>query len=95
MLDEVMADQVAMQEQAELDALLASMEQDSSQGQSGKDYPESVYGSDDDEYDNLFMNVIREESMSSSQPAFSSQALPFGSSQTLPYGYDHDMMDTS
>ena len=88
-----MADEVAMSEEQELDALLCSMEQNdqisshcsasshdsdmfgevgnnfrvpfvNASGQQSIDTP---YGSDDDEYDNIFMDVIQQESRTSNQ----------------------------
>jgi hypothetical protein len=58
-LDEEMADEIAEQENAELEALLAMM--DNQNTNAPPDPPqrlETQYGSDDEEYDDLFMSVI-------------------------------------
>ncbi|KAG0652119.1 hypothetical protein D0Z07_0986 [Hyphodiscus hymeniophilus] len=88
-LDEIMADEVALREEAELEALAAmSMEQPPQGFQSihqhlpsedemdllllsthenisaharNQPLPETPYGSDDEEYDHIFMDVIQEE----------------------------------
>ncbi|KAH9223572.1 hypothetical protein DL95DRAFT_440520 [Leptodontidium sp. 2 PMI_412] len=106
-IDEVMAEEVPMSEEQELEAMLSSMSPEESHfnygsvssNQSGMLFGEmdtskqisqaapvdqqSVYGSDDDEYDQLFMDVIREESR------MLSQQQPPGHIQ------DEDMMDMS
>ncbi len=96
--DEVMADEVAMKEEQELEALLGSLDQEdgmkallwghqalvkTARNQQAQDTP---YGSDDEEYDHIFMDVIEEENRTASQQH-----------QQTP-GYldtDHDMMDMS
>ena len=54
-----MADEVAQQEDAEIEALLSLLEDD------GVGDPaaalETPYGSDDEEYDNIFLGVINEK----------------------------------
>ncbi|KAH7407737.1 hypothetical protein BKA64DRAFT_429243 [Cadophora sp. MPI-SDFR-AT-0126] len=106
-LDEVMAEEVAMSEEQELEAMLGSMSPEESafnygsanSNQMGMLFEEmetgnrksnatpadqqSIYGSDDDDYDQLFMDVIEQESR------MSSQYQPPG------YVQDHDMMDMS
>jgi hypothetical protein len=96
--DEVMADEVAMKEEEELEALLGSLSQP--QGEmdsllwddqvpttaSQQNQNDTPYGSDDEEYDHIFMDVIEEEYRMASQQQ-----------QQLP-GYldaDHEMMDMS
>jgi hypothetical protein len=60
-----MADQVAQQEDAEMDALLQMFEADTLDKSSGQyNDPGTPYGSDDDEYDRLFMEVITDETTS-------------------------------
>jgi hypothetical protein len=107
-----MADEVAMEEEQELEALLGYLNQDNSSP--GMDEPmlpehnrsnsiwdnsdnqvsvtsaqqnhprsDTPYGSDDDEYDNIFMDVIQQEER------FSSQQQPLVQEQ------DQDMMDMS
>jgi hypothetical protein len=91
-IDEVMADEVAMEEEAELDALLGHMNQQDlmalqSAQQNEMDsllfemntsnhptahaphqpYVDTPYGSDDEEYDHIFMDVIQEENRIASQ----------------------------
>jgi hypothetical protein len=111
-VDEIMADEVALMEEAELEAL-ASMnserapqtgQQDippedemdemdsllfSTDGQAATAYAsqdqpgsETPYGSDEDEYDHIFMDVIQQEGRMASQ-------------QSQPSAGDHDMMDMS
>lgn len=104
-----MADEVAMKEEQELEALLGYLNQDTcNQGTDEPMLPEhnksnviwdhsgnyvsttlaqqrsdTPYGSDDDEYDDIFMDVIQEEERLSSQQ------------QPLAYQQDQDMMDMS
>ncbi|KAH7356668.1 hypothetical protein BKA65DRAFT_474472 [Rhexocercosporidium sp. MPI-PUGE-AT-0058] len=106
-MDEVMAEEVAMSEEQELEAMLGSISPEesyfnygaASSNQMGMLFGEmdtptqisraapvdqqSIYGSDDDEYDQLFMDIIQEENRMSSQ-------------QPPPrYIQDEDMMDMS
>lgn len=53
----MMAEEVAMNEEAELDAMLGDLQKPT----------ETPYASDDEEYDQIFMDVINEESRVSSQ----------------------------
>lgn len=110
--DEIMADEVALMEEAELQALASMDVERATQGlQTGhqdmppddemdsllfpideqiptprprqeKPHTETPYGSDEDEYDHIFMDVIQEESRMATQ-----------SSQSA--GGDQDMMDMS
>ncbi|KAK0116796.1 hypothetical protein ONS96_012646 [Cadophora gregata f. sp. sojae] len=104
-LDEVMAEEVAMSEEQELEAMLGSMgpeesafnygstnsnplgvlfeDMDTVNRTSAPADQQSIYGSDDDEYDQLFMDVIEQESRTSSQQ------------QPPDYVQDDDMMDMS
>jgi hypothetical protein len=97
-----MADEVALMEQAELEALMNEQhepvqpmaeenmdatlfdmcDRDSKtiSTREQRQRPDTLYGSDDDEYDNIFMDVIQEE-----------QRLATHSSQATEG--DHDMMD--
>jgi hypothetical protein len=60
--DEEMADEVAQQEDAEIEALVSLMdERDRRQPGQQFEILDTPYGSDDEEYDNLFMSVIKEE----------------------------------
>ena len=100
-VDEIMADEVALMEEAELEALTQSLqagqqdtppenEMDSllfsmddqipTSTPRAQPRPETPYGSDDDEYEHIFMDVIQEENRMASQPTY------------LPGG-DDDMMD--
>jgi hypothetical protein len=96
--DEVMADEVAMKEEQELEALLGSLSQDDGMGsllwddqafakqprnQQAQDTP---YGSDDEEYDHIFMDVIEEENRMASRQH---QQIP------VYLDTDHEMMDMS
>lgn len=98
-----MADEVAMNEEQELEALLGYLNQDAGNQGMGEPMlpqhetsalwsnsasqdqlqPDTPYGSDDDEYDNIFMDVIQEEER------LSSQQQPPGPTE------DQDMMDMS
>jgi hypothetical protein len=56
-----MADEVAHQEDAEIEALLAMMDSENrNQALGSHDSPETPYGSDDEEYDQLFLDVINQ-----------------------------------
>jgi len=96
--DEVMADEVAMKEEQELEALLGSLSQPQEDMDSflwddqlsttalRENQSETPYGSDDEEYDHIFLDVIEEENRMAS---LQQQHLP---------GYldaDHEMMDMS
>lgn len=58
-----MAEELARRDQEEMEALLAMMEMDSSEIPLKEllERPDTPYGSDDDEYDHLFMDVIHRE----------------------------------
>lgn len=103
-LDELMAEEVEGEEERELNAILAGLEQEQQQplgeemDSEGHDLPalrdvqsdayrgtETPYGSDDDEFDSLFMDVIEAESRQASQQQPSKAA---GEE-------DQDMMDMS
>jgi hypothetical protein len=76
-LDEIMADDIALREQMELEAALkdlhsADIGMGGAEMENGGDTP---YGSDDEEYEDIFMNVVQEE-MRSSQPMSLSQRQP-------------------
>src|ERR1700710_482137 len=110
-LDEIMAEEVGVDEERELGALLGLMgeprgheQQMPPEEEMGnllwggisnsrvRDSParqeplETPYGSDDDEYDHIFMDVIQEETRMASQQEQSQQAEAEA---------DHDMMDMS
>ena len=60
--DEEMADEVAQQEEAEIEALLSMLEtENTSEHPEPYDRPETPYGSDDEEYDHIFLDVIKGE----------------------------------
>jgi hypothetical protein len=84
--DEEMADEVAQQEEAEIEALLLMMEtENKSNNAQLYEGPETPYGSDDEEYDHIFLDVIKEESWSDN-----TQQQAEDKSKT-----DQDMMDMS
>lgn len=57
-----MADEVAQQEDAEIEALLSLLEDDSrGDPVAALERPQHPYGSDDEEYDNIFLGVINEK----------------------------------
>jgi hypothetical protein len=63
--DEEMVDAVAQQEEAEIEALLSMMETENKPDHPEPyERPETPYGSDDEEYDRIFLDVIKEETMS-------------------------------
>ncbi|KFY43520.1 hypothetical protein V494_01958 [Pseudogymnoascus sp. VKM F-4513 (FW-928)] len=58
--DEEMVDEVAQQEDAEMEAMLSMLDSESwdpPPNQSNEHYDNTPYGSDDDEYDQLFMEI--------------------------------------
>lgn len=88
-VDEVMADEVAMMEQLELEALVSSQkagvaEHISTVIEDTSTPTNTNYGSDDEDYDSIFQDVIREEQSRMSQQ-----------DQQNVDGLDHDMMDMS
>lgn len=89
--DEDMANEVAQREDAEIEALLAMMEaEDDNNNNTQADQRYSTdmpYGSDDEEYDHLFMEVINEE-----DDRVRAQQKPPDMENTL---YDQDVMDMS
>lgn len=84
-----MADEVAQQEDAEMEALLSMLETDTWDPPPGhhqqQEENNTPYGSDDDEYDQLF----REISMDEADGGLSSQPIEDRRAE------DHDMMDMS
>lgn len=103
-VDEIMADEVALMEEAELEALASMNEKQGGQqdhmppedemdsllfgldeqrpATQGQPSPETPYGSDDDEFDHIFMVIIQEQNRIASQPSH-------------PLVGDQDMMDMS
>jgi len=95
--DELMVEVVAMKEEEELEALLGSLSRDDAvdsmlwddptmQSHRNQQTQDTPYGSDDEEYDHIFMDVIEEENRMASQQQ-----------QQMP-GYldtDFEMMDMS
>ena len=103
-VDEIMADEVALMEEAALEALASMNEQQSGQqdhlppgdetnhflfeideqrsATRGQLPPETPYGSDDDEFDHIFMDVIEEENRMASNSSHHQVG-------------DQDMMDMS
>lgn len=85
--DELMADELARNEQDELDALLSLLEAPDSinptlQHEAMTPSSELVYGSDDEDYDLIFQDIIREEGIYTSGPHHPQDM-----------ERDHDMMD--
>jgi hypothetical protein len=68
-LDEVLVEEIAREEEEELEALLGLMEGEASNTTAPQEqqHSETPYGSDDEEYDHIFMDVIMEEKMTASQ----------------------------
>jgi hypothetical protein len=100
--DQLMADEVAMNEAAELEALLQDIipEQHGASHwgyygsrfeQTGDMDTETLYGSDEDEYDDIFMDVAKEDTRISSQQYQDQQREPPGYLQDQ----DQEMMDMS
>ena len=89
----VMVDEVAREEEDELESLLLFLPPTSTSSQDRPVFSqiETPYGSDDDEYDDIFMDVIEEEQRMSSQPHLQQR-------QNVPAyvdGGDEEMMDMS
>lgn len=60
--DDDIVDEVALQEEAELEALLSMMEAEHKVDLQESYYgSETLYGSDDEEYEHIFLDVINEE----------------------------------
>lgn len=62
-VDAMMADAIAQEEQAEVDALVSALEQ-SGQAQghgNGSEFDPPQHVSDDDDYDGLFMDLIQQQ----------------------------------
>ena len=108
--DEIMAADLARQEEMELEGLIANYSQDQAKISSQdhdmepmyqapvqqQQHTETPYGSDDEEYDHIFMDVIEEENRMASQHQFQNQQLQQQSQESLPnYLEDHEMMDMS
>ena len=68
-------DQILLQEDQELEAIVSSMEDDTQQ-EDYQMYQMSNYGSDDEEYDKLFMEVMSEEEGNANSEARSVMAKP-------------------
>jgi hypothetical protein len=64
-IDEEMVDELAQQEEAEIEALISMMDTDrASEHPESYQRPETPYSSDDEEYDHIFIDVIKQESLS-------------------------------
>ncbi|KAI0156859.1 hypothetical protein GGR57DRAFT_491361 [Xylariaceae sp. FL1272] len=61
--DDMMVDSMAKDEEAEMDAMLSLLESNSSQ--QGQSRPDSIYGSDDEDYDALFMDIMDQQEVNS------------------------------
>ncbi|CAG8983059.1 hypothetical protein HYALB_00006087 [Hymenoscyphus albidus] len=96
--DEMMAEEVAMTEEAELEARLGDALPQSQESnrvnecQSSQEFrmdqdQETSFGSDDDEYDHIFMDVAKAEEGNSNQQTHDPAYLQFDQ--------DHEMMDMS
>ncbi|KAH8821146.1 hypothetical protein F5884DRAFT_76111 [Xylogone sp. PMI_703] len=87
-LDEIMADEVARKEEEELEALLSLMNEpdmaNAAQNQQNRSSYDTAYGSDEEDYDLLFENVIQNEVNGIHD-----------SQQQENTVFDHDMMDMS
>jgi hypothetical protein len=87
--DEEMVDEVAQQEDAEMEALLSMLETEAWDPPPGQKHQHeennTPYGSDDDEYDQLFMEIGFDEADGKLSP----QPVQSGGE------VDHDMMDMS
>ena len=59
-VDAMMADAIAREEEAEMDALVSGLEENW-QGQGQGRQPDSPHFSDDDDYDGLFMDLISQQ----------------------------------
>lgn len=81
-IDEMMAEEVAMNEEAELEAMFEDMQRQ----------PETPYGSDDEEYDDIFMDVINEETRTAS---LEQQQRPPKNEYLQLENQDEEMMDMS
>jgi hypothetical protein len=86
-MDDDMLDEVAAMEDREIEAMLAAMEAEHQQNTGMNERQDMLYGSDGDEYDHLFMDVIQQER--SQQPQTSHPLEPERED------HDHDMMDMS
>jgi hypothetical protein len=93
--EEMLVDKIAREEEAELEALLGMMDEGGMQKDAvasnimaaqEQQQSETPYGSDDEEYDDIFMDVILEENRTASQQ----QSQQPGHADT-----DLDMMDMS
>lgn len=91
--DEDLVEEVARDE-AEWEAFLGMMEEQSQQGQHHyqEEHGDTPYGSDDEEYDDIFMDVILEESRTASQLQQEQEQQPQHEGQSHA---DIDMMDMS
>ncbi|OIW29004.1 hypothetical protein CONLIGDRAFT_403491 [Coniochaeta ligniaria NRRL 30616] len=82
-IDDMMADAIAREEEAEIEALLSSMPPPTD-GDGDRDMhesrPESVYFSDEDDYDALFMELSQQE-----------QPLGMGSGEDMVFSQDTEM----
>ncbi|KAI1270267.1 hypothetical protein F5Y18DRAFT_421756 [Xylariaceae sp. FL1019] len=67
--DDMMVDSIAQDEEAEMDAMLSLLQSSASQ-QEQPSRPDSIYGSDDEDYDALFMDMMnQQEGNSASHPS--------------------------
>ncbi|KAK4138874.1 hypothetical protein BT67DRAFT_438180 [Trichocladium antarcticum] len=60
-VDAMMADAIAREEEAEMDALVSGLEEDDWEAQRRRRLPGSPHFSDDDDYDGLFLHLISQQ----------------------------------
>lgn len=91
-----MADEVAQEEDAEIEALLSLLEDKGGDAPPGAlETPQTLYGSDDEEYDNIFLDVINEkeyEHMLLSQAKKDGNNSEKDNAEDIGKG-DHEMLD--
>lgn len=92
-VDEMLVEEVARDEAA-WEAFLGMVEEERAGPRCGRHGVDTPYGSDDEEYDHIFMDVILEESRTSSQMQENGQPQQLHEQDEQEHG-DMDMMDMS